>query len=779
MQPQPPTRQQELIAFAAAVKVEIDTALNAYLSQKLLTPNQAAMVARDAYSILSSPSKEVLLQELQRLGTRHTVMQEVYTHVSKGWFVQPPQVHTAPLPQQPRGATTTPLSQPSAPVPPKDAVILGKHAKTGAFIYLSQEDRRRGLYVIGKNGTGKTTFLVNLMLQDIQAGMGLCFLDPHGDAIQDILRRLPAEREKDVILLDVLDTKYPFGLNLYECADPTDLELAARSCEQVMHVFEKVWGADSKTPSWAPAMEDLLRNTALTFIQKQDLTLAEMPIVLTDETAREKITSNLKSTQLRLFWQQFGKRKDKNEYMASTLNKVRAFLSNPIVEHIVGQSHTTIDFRKIMDEGKILLVTLPGRYEDITSLLGAVIIGQLLNAALSRVNIPEEKRRQFNLYADEYQRFATPDFATLLSEARKFRLATTIAHQFRDQLDQANRGATLNAANMVVFRISGEDGEELAKEFDSTPPPPEVIGQKPVLTPKREVIDHLLKNGHSNPNYAALTHKYLVGFDMICKMEFDRPHMAGATNSITANILLGMRNRQAMKQYSNEVNLLQDLQVAMQKLNNFLYEVMRDRSGNKPLPQSMFITFAQVLAEAPETNFFDLIKPVSRWQREIFLLCEPHMDAAMEAKKTLIPRPNSYHVKLFDNCMQFIISLRQLVDILAHEPILVDSGQHEPILDKPRTYADVQNQIATDVTNLSQYSARCKLGHIEVTMKTLPLAAGLSDDLLEKRKGTIRDTTRNMYCKPRLEVEEEIATRQATLIELEEKKRRTKGEETI
>ncbi len=268
----------------------------------------------------------------------------------------------------------TPLRK-AKPVYPKDGSLLGQDIVTAEEVRISQGDRRRGLYVIGKNGTGKTTCLVHLMLQDIEDGMGLCFLDPHGDAITDILRRLPKSREQDVILLDVLDTKYPFGLNLYECSDPRDLELAARSCEQVMHVFEKVWGVEGKNPSWGPAMEDLLRNIALTFIHKQDLTLSEIPLVLTDDTAREKITTNLKSTQLRLFWNQFSRRKDKNEYMASTLNKVRAFLSNPIVEHIVGQAHTTIDFRAIMDEGKILLVKLPGRYEDITSLLGAVSLG--------------------------------------------------------------------------------------------------------------------------------------------------------------------------------------------------------------------------------------------------------------------------------------------------------------------------------------------------------------------------------------------------------------------
>src|SRR5207248_11328236 len=158
----------------------------------------------------------------------------------------------------------------------------------------------------------------------------------------------------------------------------------------------------------------------------------------------------------------------------STLNKIDEFLSLPVIQQIVGQSVSTLDFQKIMDEGKILLVKLPARLEQVSSLIGSIIIGQLLNTAYARSHIPPQMRKQFCIYADEYQRFATPDFATLLVEARKFGIATTIAHQFRNQLDVNNKGATLNAANMVVFAVSGEDAEELAKEFRAKPEPGEV-----------------------------------------------------------------------------------------------------------------------------------------------------------------------------------------------------------------------------------------------------------------------------------------------------------------
>jgi hypothetical protein len=662
-----------------------------------------------------------------------------------------------------------PTAQPSSS---KDAVLLGKNTITGQSVHLSQTARRQGTYVIGKNGTGKTTFLVNLMLQDIRTGMGLCFIDPHGDAITDLLRRLPQGREQDVILLDVLDTDYPFGLNLYECADITDLELVTRTASQVMHLFEKVWGASSKSPSWGPAMEDLLRNIAFTFIYAQGLTLAEVPLILTDEIAREKVVASIQNSQLRLFWNQFAWRKDKNEYMASTLNKVRAFLSNPLVEHIVGQAHATIDFRTIMDQGKILLVKLPGRYEDVTSLIGGVLISQLLNAALSRVNIPAEQRRQFNLYVDEYQHFCTPDMATLLAESRKYALATTICHQFLDQLDSINRGATLNAANMVVFRISGQDAEELAKEFDATPPPPDVIGQRPILTPKRDVIDHLLKNGHSNPAYMRGA-KVLLGLTEAAGTRIDQPQFRHITNILQPeNMILAFRQYKAGRQYAESVQLQEDVKVLLQRLNNLFYEVMRERNPLKRFILDDLVILLRV------TNLYDLVKHVPP---VIVLLGSPDSAAIQRGvdylyQATVTAREKRGNVELF---CEMGNSLRLLMRVLAAEPILVDSGQHAPIYDKPRTYADVQNQIATDLANLKPFHAKCKLGHQEELLQTQSLPRVIHGAVIDYLTAALQKTTRLRYCKARRDVEEEMRVRQEKLIEQEEKKRTSKEEETI
>src|SRR6266567_7360114 len=317
-------------------------------------------------------------------------------------------------------------------------------------------------------------------------------------------------------------------------------------------------------------MSQLLRNVTYTLISNPGMTFAEIPHLLVDETAREKLVGNVKNNQVRLFWQTYNRLRstDQLERASGTLNKADAFLTQPIIANIVGQSKATVNFRTMMDTGKILLVQLTPRLEDISNLIGAVIIGQLLNAALSRKDIPEEKRRQFNLYADEFQRFATEDFATLLSEARKFGVATTIAHQYLDQLDHANKGASVNAANLVVFRVSGQDAVELAKEFDSTPPPPEIIGQRPIFSPKRDVVDHLVKNGHKNPIVNSFASTYLVSLTDLLSRNANRKQIDWMDKTSF---------------FEESFLAVDDLREGNHELNNTLYACMVDHDAQKPI----------------------------------------------------------------------------------------------------------------------------------------------------------------------------------------------------
>lgn len=390
-------------------------------------------------------------------------------------------------------------------------IILGQDIDTQQKITLPQDERLGGTYVIGKTGSGKTTLLVNMILQDIEQGMGVCFFDTHGDALLDILRRFPATRdERDVILLDLLDTEYAFGLNLFQCTNPQDKEEVSRISSTIMDVFAKLFTESGDLFKEAPNMAETLQNVIPVLIAHQHprMTMAEIPLLVSDEDARAKLLQPLKNQQVRLFWNMYNRwRHDRqDELTSSTRRRVSNFLIDSLILEIVGQSETTIDFRQIMDEGKILLVKLSRKHPLLTSLVGSVIVSQIANAAYSREDTPEDQRRQFNLYADEYQRFSTPTFAELLAEVRKYKIATVVAHQFRDQLDHANRGATLNARNLIVYEVSGKDADELAVQFDATPPEPEMEieeepwGDEEIKTPVRDVVSYLLSTHGSHPS---------------------------------------------------------------------------------------------------------------------------------------------------------------------------------------------------------------------------------------------------------------------------------------
>jgi hypothetical protein len=344
--------------------------------------------------------------------------------------------------------------------------ILGIDVKTGANVTISQKARLQGLYIIGANGTGKTTLLYNLIMSDIEAGGGLCLIEPHGDLTQKVLENVLPHRLKDVTLLDVADVDYPFALNLFECQRLTIREMA-KTASFVSHIWEKLWGAGNETPR----LMQNLRAVTRTLIENPGTTFAEIPLLYTNEQVGAKMISNLSNPSIISYWENYERMNQRDRYinLESTLNKVNAFLDEPMIRNIFGQSRTSLDFRHIMDTGKILLVKLSPEYEEASHLIGAVIIGKILLAAFSRADTPEHARRHFSLYCDEFQRYASSDMATLIAEARKMKILTHLAHQTLSQLDEANRTAAAAAGNLIVFRVSGEDGKTLATSFDSTP----------------------------------------------------------------------------------------------------------------------------------------------------------------------------------------------------------------------------------------------------------------------------------------------------------------------
>jgi hypothetical protein len=349
--------------------------------------------------------------------------------------------------------------------------VLGIDAQTGLRVELPKTSRLQGLYIIGIQGYGKSGLIENLIIQDIKQNIGACVLDPHGELIGHVLARLDPKYEKNVILLDMTVEKYFFGLNLFACPNPTSDREIAKTLSQVLHVFEKAYGINRDTP----LMYDLLYNSAYVLIANPGYTMIDIRLLLTNETCRKKLLRNVLNSDVRSFWERWDdpklkSPKDQQTDSQTILNKLNDFSHDPL-RYIVGQSTSTLNLVQIMEERKILLVKLDPTLENASSLLGSILIALILRAAYVR---PSQK--QFNLYADEFQRFATVDCATLLEEARKYGIATTIAHQNRGQLDAGNKqletnlkDRTRSVANLIAFKINSKDADELAGEFDTTP----------------------------------------------------------------------------------------------------------------------------------------------------------------------------------------------------------------------------------------------------------------------------------------------------------------------
>lgn len=330
---------------------------------------------------------------------------------------------------------------------------------------IKADDRRRHIYMIGKTGTGKTTLMRNMVLQDMQAGQGLAVLDPHGDFFEYILENIPPSRVDDVVIMDPSDQDFPVALNMLEMFDPDQRSLLASG---LVDVFKARFAF-----SWGPRMEHLLRNILLTLLEVPGATLLSVPRILMDRAYERYVVHLLEDPVTRQFWDQEFKEMRGNqrlvtEAIAPIQNRLGQFLASPVIRNIVGQAKSTIALDEIMDGGKILLVNLSkGKIgDDNSAILGSMLISRLQFAAMTRARVSEEERRDFHVYADEFQNFATANFATILSEARKYRLNLVLAHQYIAQIPEEVRDAVFgNVGTFISFVCGQSDAHILEREF--------------------------------------------------------------------------------------------------------------------------------------------------------------------------------------------------------------------------------------------------------------------------------------------------------------------------
>ena len=361
-----------------------------------------------------------------------------------------------------------------APAPagiPKEGLFLGKSTYRGVTrqVFLSEKDRRRHVYIIGKTGTGKTELMRDLILQDINAGKGVCLIDPH-DLAEDLLNYIPPQRAEDVIYFDPSDTERPMGLNLLEAHTEEQQHFVTTAIINLMYKLYDPY----KTGIIGPRFEHAIRNAMLTVMSEPGSTFVEVVRCLTDASFVQELLPKVQDPMVRRYWtDQIAQTSDfhKSEVLDYIVSKFGRFVTNKMMRNIIGQSQSAFDFRQVMDEGKILIINLAkGKIgEENSSFLGLVLVPKILIAAMSRADVPEEQRRDFYLYVDEFQNFATPDFAQILSEARKYHLNLTVANQFIGQVDEEIKNAVFgNVGSLISFNIGVTDANFLQHWFAPT-----------------------------------------------------------------------------------------------------------------------------------------------------------------------------------------------------------------------------------------------------------------------------------------------------------------------
>jgi hypothetical protein len=397
---------------------------------------------------------------------------------------------------------------------PGEGTCIGESAFRGDHrkIFLTPQDRMRHTYIIGQTGTGKSTLLVQMALEDIKQGKGVCIIDPHGELVDKTLSLIPESRYEDVIVFDPADLSMPMGLNMLEY-DFNKPEEKTFIVGELYNIMDKLY--DMKTAG-GPMFELYFKNALLLLMEdarNEPATLMEIGRVFTDDAFRERKLARIYNPTVIDFWEKEAAKSTGEHSLANMTtyitSKLNVFTANDFMRPIIGQPQSSFNFRTAMDEGKILLVSLSkGKIGDLNmGLLGMVIVGKILMAALSRTDIPEHERKEFNLYLDEFQNFSTDSISTIFSEARKYALSLTVAHQYVAQMKDAIKASVFgNVGSKIVFRVGMEDAEVFEKDLAPTFTKNDLVNLK-----MGQAYAKLLLNGQVTPPFNLHTYNVAWG----------------------------------------------------------------------------------------------------------------------------------------------------------------------------------------------------------------------------------------------------------------------------
>jgi hypothetical protein len=594
-----------------------------------------------------------------------------------------------------------------------------------------------------------------MAIADAQAGRGFCVVEPHGQLVEEILGAVPRHRLNDIVFLDVEDYEFPFGLNLFEVSEPSTIRTQAAVASFISHTFEVLWSAGFETPR----LMQNLRSVARTLIANPGSHFGDIPLLYSSEEVRARMLANVTNPHILTFWEEYERLnfRDRRAFTESTLNKVTAFLDEPMIQHILFQSKTTIYFRYIMDNSKILLIKLSPQFEEASRLIGAVIIGKILMTAFSRADTPEDKRVQYNLYCDEFHRFASSDFATLISEARKFRISTILSHQVLSQLSEATRASVLASGNLIVFRVSGDDSRVLSRSFDTTPA--RIInGEEVVRAPVADVLSHLVRRGHDDPRLARYGQTYLASLE---RMFNKQPGPFGPEYSASYAYTWGRTIRLSAQQVVRGRELL----------NETLYQAMLEKRSDLPVP-----TLALYILAVAQEDGREYI--LSKWVTKSFGDFTGFKPGAEKFGKPWFVTPvtsqayisqitkgwKKRYVWMAEEMVSMLRETRYCMEVLSREPIMVDTGKMQPRY-QMQTHADREAEIGKEIALQQNYIARVKLvTGGEYTLRTKPAPQGLTGAALTERIEAVKRHCRVLgYTRHYTEVIEELRKRQESL----------------
>lgn len=674
-------------------------------------------------------------------------------------------------------------------------VLLGKEKGTGKEIYLSSEARRLGNYMVGLQGMGKTNLLLQIALQDLENGDGLCVLSPHSDLIKDLLKRIPDSRKDDVIVFDPA-SDYPVGINLFEWDGETPLdEMVDRVASQIVGIFKQLW----EETSWGPQLEETMTITAQTLVWSQTLppekrpTMREFVSVLNSKKHhpyREFLLDHIRQTHSSSvlegvfeFWQMFDdltRDADRTAYVGSTKNKVRFFRDNKFLAHIFGQSKTAIDLGQIMAEGKILLVDLDVKKlgEGNVGMFGSLLAGRLFISGLTR-EAKGENTKSFHVIADEFAYFAMSEFEKLQDQLRKFDVTVLLAHQRRGQLNDTMKDATKTARNWVVLNVNPDDARELSGGFDSTPREMNSGAKQQDFGLSSQPWDDLKRQAHENDDVVKLAHViqelafsgaiwrpsnqeiedfFQLTGDLITSKQHDyyRKLLLGFEDSLDKNYPFVASNN------SHRANLL---------MNKYLYLRMtgQDEQSQKVMEDLMPEVFPQpdytwfpeddreLWSNQPNISFH--VTPQEAFAQILPLIVE-------KTRKKFIQVGDGIKVKWLSLYSRYYkrLTLRlhafNLGTLLAEQPVYVRGGAPVEPEGAQRTHSDVTEEWKNRFAHLPQYEAWVKVqeeGAIsEYHIETKEIDSAIRSD---KEADELRAQSSQKYGISRDEIENQINRR--------------------